>query len=180
MAVLKDSWTPSPISRKKGGQCMRRENCMWEDWWRAITLQWMPSSPPFKTRIRVLLFNPKSSEGLQGALQYVPCSWESQGTSHIGRKARVGCGLEFAFSPCHLGTREGPLSALVAKSVETAAFGWPLTTGYIRARDARVWPMDLKWPWKRESWHRASLGPDQKCKAISAERGWRCPARFQT
>lgn len=64
--------------------------------------------------------------------------WESQETSHIGRKAEVGCGLEFAFSPCHLGTREGPLSALVAKSVETAALGLPLTIGYIRKRDAEV------------------------------------------
>lgn len=68
-------------------------------------------------------YNPSPVRGLKGVFQYIPCSWESQGISPLGRKSKVGCGLEFAFSPCHLGMREGPLSAFVAKSVETAALG---------------------------------------------------------
>lgn len=86
----------------------------------------MPSSLPFKAGVGVLLFDPKPGEGLQDVLQYVPCSWEPQGSSPIPSKAKADCGLGFASRPCLQGSgggAEGSLGAFMAKSVETTVLG---------------------------------------------------------
>ena len=103
-------------------QSRGKEDCIPGEWWRPVALEWTPSSPPFKAGVRVFLFNHKPSERPSRCFCRVFPEAGSPREPH-----RCPRELEYLQPQGHLGESKGLWSALAAKSVVTAALGWPWT-----------------------------------------------------